>query len=105
MPEIDVRFVIAVAAQDDLRSIYREVADTAGISAAERLRARFVTTFNRLVAFPSSGVPRILRDGAFRIAPVQSWTVWYHWNERTRRLLVVRVLHGRMDATRYLPSA
>ena len=104
MPERDVAVVLADAAASDIQSIYRHVAETGSVAVADGVYARLFEAIARLGEHPESGAPRDHVRAGYRIVLMSSWVIWYRYQPSERRVVVMRVLHGHMDAVRHLPG-
>lgn len=104
MPEYDVAVVLADAAASDIQSIYRHVADNGSVAVADGIYARLSEAITRLREHPESGAPRDHVRSGYRIVPMSSWVIWYRYRPYERQVVVMRVLHGHMDAARHLPG-
>ena len=82
-------------AKQDLRDIWRGLAEYSGLDFADRALATIESKFRLLAQFPSSGRVRddLLID--LRSYPAGDFVIFYRILEPT--VEVVRVLHGRRD--------
>jgi plasmid stabilization system protein ParE len=90
------RYRIATAAREDLKRIARFIAvDQQSPIGAQRLRAQFLDSFQRLARNPMIGqaCPELGKD--LRISPIGNYIVLYV--PRTNGIDVVQVAHGARD--------
>ncbi|MBN8873731.1 MAG: type II toxin-antitoxin system RelE/ParE family toxin [Rhodospirillales bacterium] len=91
---------LTVAAENDIRAIARDSLQRWGIPRAEAYVLGLHETFGRLAAFPGLGRSADdLRPGYFRL---ESGRHVVFFVKQTSGVLIVRVLHERMDFARHL---
>lgn len=88
------------AARNDLAAIWRYTLATWGDDQADRYVDRMTETFQALAEQPGIGQTcEHIRPG-YRGWPVERHIVYFRIEDR-RRVIVVRILHARMDARRH----
>jgi toxin ParE1/3/4 len=92
-----MRFQIQFAeiAKQDLRDIWRGLAEYSGLDFADRTLANIESKFRLLAQFPSFGRSRDELLVGLRSYPAGDFVIFYRILETT--VEVVRVLHGRRD--------
>jgi toxin ParE1/3/4 len=90
---VQIRF--AEIAKQDLRDIWRGLAEYSGLSVADSKLANIESKFQVLVQFPNSGRSRDELLVGLRSYPAGDFVIFYRTLETT--VEVVRVLHGRRD--------
>ncbi|WP_310487516.1 type II toxin-antitoxin system RelE/ParE family toxin [Chamaesiphon sp. VAR_69_metabat_338] len=100
---MSVQILFAQIAKQDLRDIWRGLAEYSGLSVVDSTLANIESKFRVLVQFPSSGRSRSVSVGesrdellvGLRSYPAGDFVIFYQILETT--VEVVRVLHGRRD--------
>lgn len=90
---VQIRF--SEGAKQDLRDIWRGLAEYSGLSFADSTLAKLESKFQLLAQFPSSGRVRDELLVGLRSYPAGDFVIFYRLAETT--VEVVRVLHGRRD--------
>ena len=90
---VQIRF--SESAKQDLRDIWRGLAEYSGLSFADSTLAKIESKFQLLAQFPSSGRVRDELLVGLRSYPAGDFVIFYQILETT--VEVVRVLHGRRD--------
>ncbi len=90
---VQIRF--SEDAKQDLRDIWRGLAEYSGLSFADSTLAKLESKFQLLTQFPSSGKVRDELLAGLRSYPAGDFVIFYRLVEK--RVEVVRVLHGRRD--------
>jgi toxin ParE1/3/4 len=85
------------AAKQDLRDIWRGLADYSGLSVADRTLANIESKLRLLSQFPSSGRIRAELHPELRSYVAGEFTIFYRILEAT--VSIERVLNGRRDIT------
>jgi toxin ParE1/3/4 len=85
----------AEIAKQDLRDIWRGLAEYSGLDFADRTLTNIESKFQLLAQFPSSGRVRDELLAGLRSYPAGDFVIFYRILETT--VEVVRVLHGRRD--------
>jgi toxin ParE1/3/4 len=88
---------VSLRARDDLLGIYTWLAERSP-AAADRILARFSERFNELRDFPMLGRDRSELRFSLRGLLVENYVVFYL--VEAERVVIVRVLDGRMDIAR-----
>jgi toxin ParE1/3/4 len=83
------------SAKQDLRDIWRGLAEYSGLYFADSTLAKLESKFQLLAQFPSSGRVRDELLAGLRSYPAGDFVIFYRILETT--VEVVRVLHGRRD--------
>jgi plasmid stabilization system protein ParE len=91
------RFVITPEAEADISLILKYLRREAGTGTAERYRALIQTSITRLRTFPDSGAPRRISGAFMRIAVVNPYVLFYEYERGEDLLILLRVLHGKVD--------
>ena len=99
MPGRHGAYRLSPRAESDLEEIWRFTLRTWSLEQADRYHNAIVDAFEDLAADRRSGRPVDIRDGYFNY-PVGAHVVFYRFLESG--LVVVRVLHRRMDVERHL---
>ena len=90
---IQIRF--SESAKQDLRDIWRGLAEYSGLAFADSTLANIESKFRLLAQFPSSGIMRDELLVGLRSYPAGDFVIFYRILETT--VEVVRILHGRRD--------
>jgi toxin ParE1/3/4 len=90
---VQIRF--GESAKQDLRDIWRGLAEYSGLAFADSTLANIESKFRLLAQFPSSGRVRAELLAGLRSYPAGDFVIFYRIIETT--VEVVRVLHGRRD--------
>lgn len=90
---IQIRF--SESAKQDLRDIWRGLAEYSGLAFADSTLANIESKFRLLAQFPSSGRMRDELLVGLRSYPAGDFVIFYRILETT--VEVVRILHGRRD--------
>ncbi len=90
---VQIRF--GEIAKQDLRDIWRGLAEYSGLAFADSTLANIESKFRLLVKFPSSGRVRSELLAGLRSYPAGDFVIFYQILETT--VEIVRVLHGRRD--------
>ena len=90
---VQIRF--SESAKQDLRDIWRGLAEYSGLSFADSTLAKIESKFRLLAKFPSSGRMRDELSVGLRSYPAGDFAIFYRILDMT--VEVVRVLHGRRD--------
>jgi toxin ParE1/3/4 len=90
---IQIRF--SESAKQDLRDIWRGLAEYSGLSFADSTLAKIESKFRLLVEFPESGRVRDELLAGLRSYPAGNFVIFYRIIATT--VEVVRVIHGRRD--------
>jgi toxin ParE1/3/4 len=97
------RYLLTRAADEDMDSIWRYVADQTGPRAADRLEDRLHRTMERLAEAPGIGHERTdLAGESLRIHPLFRFLIIYRCV--AEHIEIVRVLHGGRDVGAILAS-
>jgi plasmid stabilization system protein ParE len=89
------RFVLTPEASADLREILLDVAEDSP-AAAERLRLRFLKSFETLAEAPGTGhYHGELLDQRYRFKNLSSYVICYAWEQRP--IQIIAVVHGARD--------
>jgi toxin ParE1/3/4 len=86
---------LSESAKQDLRDIWRGLAEYSGLSFADSILAKIESKFRLLAQFPNSGRSRDELLVALRSYPAGDFVIFYRILDTT--VEVVRVLHGRRD--------
>lgn len=95
-------YTLTQAADADLAEIARYTVERWGYRQAETYLLAFEDAFQRLAASPDTGRPFTDREGYFRYEN-GSHVVFYR--KELAGILIVRVLHQRMEPRRHLPGS
>jgi toxin ParE1/3/4 len=90
---IQIRF--SESAKQDLRDIWRGLAEYSGLSFADSTLAKIESKFRLLAQFPNSGRVRDELSLGFRSYPAGDFAIFYRILDMT--VEVVRVLNGRRN--------
>jgi toxin ParE1/3/4 len=90
---IQIRF--SESAKQDLRDIWRGLAEYSGLSLADSILAKIESKFRLLVQFPTAGKVRDELLAGLRSYPAGDFIIFYRILDTT--VEVVRVIHGRRD--------
>lgn len=97
------RFTFTTAAQDDLATLSRHIAEDS-IEAADRVQAEILSACTMLSRFPRSGLARpdltAKPLGFWTVTRFSSYVVIHESN--TQPLQIIRIAHGKQDASRLL---
>ncbi len=102
MPGREDNVVLADAAISDIRDIYDHIASVNSIAVADNVYRLIREAIDRIGHHPESGALREHIRQGHRIVPVSSWIIWYREQDTGHGVLILRVLHGHMDANRHL---
>lgn len=95
-------FVLTPEANADLREILLAIAEESP-TAAERLRMRFLKSFETLAEAPGTGhYHEELLDRRYRFKNLFSYVVCYAWEPRP--IQIVAVVHGARDLAAFFAS-
>lgn len=92
---MSVQICFSEGAKQNLRDIWRGLAEYSGLSFADSTLAKLESKFQLLAQFPSSGKVRDELLAGLRSYPAGDFIIFYRLVEKT--VEVVRVLHGRRD--------
>jgi toxin ParE1/3/4 len=92
---MSVQIRLGESAKQDLRDIWRGLAEYSGLAFADSTLANIESKFRLLAQFPSSGRMRAELFAGLRSYPAGDFAIFYRIVETT--VEVVRVLHGRRD--------
>jgi toxin ParE1/3/4 len=92
---MSVQIRLGESAKQDLRDIWRGLAEYSGLAFADSTLANIESKFRLLAQFPSSGRVRAELLAGLRSYPAGDFVIFYRIIETT--VEVVRVLHGRRD--------
>jgi len=96
------RFVLTPQASADLREILLDIAEESP-AAAERLRLRFLRTFQALAESPGAGhYHEELLDRRYRFKNVSSYVICYAWEPKP--IPLIAVVHGARDLAAFFGS-
>jgi toxin ParE1/3/4 len=95
-------YTLTQAADADLADIARYTVGRWGYEQAETYLLAFEDAFQKLAAFPDTGRPIEERAGYFRHER-GSHAIFYR--KEPEGILIVRVLHQRMEPRRHLPAS
>lgn len=95
-------YTLTKAADADLAEVARFTVERWGYRQAETYLLAFDDAFQWLAASPDTGRPFMEREGYFRYE-TGSHVVFYR--KQASGILIVRVLHQRMEPRRYLPGS
>lgn len=96
-----IGYTLTQAADVDLEQIARYTEKRWGYAQAEAYLLTFEAAFMNLAVYPDTGRPVLERAGYFRIES-GSHVVFYR--KQATGVLIVRVLHQRMEPRRHLPA-
>jgi len=96
------RLVVARAARADLRAIDRYTQEQWGVAQKRRYLVAIRERFRALMRRPELGPIRDDLRGAYRSLPCGRHVIFYRVEGAA--VIVVRVLHERMDMARHLPG-
>jgi toxin ParE1/3/4 len=82
-------------AQQDLRGIWRGLAEFSSLESADRVIQTIQKKFKVLVQFPSSGRAREELELGLRSFPAREYMIFYRIGEA--QVEIVRIIHGRRD--------
>jgi toxin ParE1/3/4 len=94
------RLILTGPAQDDIRALVNLGVTTWGDERSARYHADLADVLASLTSFPELGRPQVDKRAGIRSIAVNQHVVYYRHDEHT--VTILRVLHGRMDATRHL---
>ena len=96
-----IRVVIAPEAREDLKHIWRYLANEASLGTADRVREKVLATFDTLARHPGIGHKREdLTALAVRFYAVYQYLVIYSYDSEALRIL--SVIHGKRDVATLL---
>ena len=93
------QLVVSQLAQSDTTSILSGLAANAGNGVAERYTADFELLYERLLAHPESGPPRLALGPHVRIGVLSPYVVIYEYEQDRDLVMILRILHGRQKIT------
>jgi len=95
-------YLVAPAAEDDLKQIWRYLLAEAGLAVANRIQGELVDAFEGLADAPGKGHRRSdLTNLDVLFLSVYRYMIVYR---RSKMVQIVAVLHGKRDVTRLLKN-
>ena len=87
-------------AESDIKKIYRDTVQEWGISQADKYDAGLEKTVNLLAELPDIGRPCEEISEGYRRHEYERHVIFYR--KRAADILIIRILHDRMDAQRHV---